>query len=194
MVGVIQESPELMMYFVRWIYMHNKHQQRKNLRLKNYDYSQPGYYFVTICTHNKVNLFGKIVGAIQESPKLPQMKLNKYGIIVQSIIENLPKRFSNIKIDNYVIMPNHIHMIIVILETRAIPESPLQKRSLLSQIVGYLKMNTSKHIHAINKNINVWQRGYHDHIIRGQQDYLKIYEYIETNPLKWELDKYYNFT
>lgn len=100
--------------------------QRKNTRLKNYDYSQNGYYFVTICTHNRLCLFGQIVGAIHESPEMAQMKLNKNGIIVKSMIENLSVRFPNIYIDNYIIMPNHIHIIIVISREGAIRESPVR--------------------------------------------------------------------
>jgi REP element-mobilizing transposase RayT len=109
--------------------------QRKNIRLKGYDYSQNGYYFITICTQNRLPLFGQIVGAIHESP--------------------------------------------------------LPKRSLLSQMIGYFKMNTTKQIHDANKKINVWQRGYYDHIIRNEKEYEKIWEYIQTNPLKWEADKYF---
>lgn len=163
---------------------------RKNTRLKGYDYSQNGYYFITICTHNRLPLFGEIVGVIHESPELSPMKLNTNGVIVKSIIENLSLRFSNVHIDHYIIMPNHLHMIAVISEERAIRESPLPKRSLLSKMVGYLKMNTAKQIHSENKNMNVWQRGYYDHIIRSEKDYQKIWEYIQTNPLKWNEDKY----
>lgn len=165
--------------------------QRKNTRLKGYDYSENGYYFITICTHNKFHLYGQIIGSIQESSDSVHMKLNENGIIVKSVIDNLSELFTDIKIDNYIIMPNHLHMIVVIFRERTIHESPLQKRSLLSQIVGYTKMNISKQIHSINKNINVWQRGYHDHIIRNKHEYQKILEYIETNPLKWEDDKYF---
>ena len=106
------------------------------------------------------------------------------------MIENLSNRFTNINIDHYIIMPNHVHMIAVISGEGAIRESPLPKRSLLSQLIGYFKMNTAKRIHATNKNINVWQRNYHDHVIRNEQEYQKIYEYIETNPLKWADDYY----
>ncbi len=165
--------------------------RRKNIRLKNYDYSQAGYYFVTICTHNKSHLFGQVVGAIHESPEMAHMNLNANGIIVKSVMENLSVRFPNIFIDNYIIMPNHIHLIVVISGEGAIRESPVQKRSLLSKVIGYLKMNTAKQIHVINENINVWHRNYHDHIIRNEPEYQEIYEYIETNPLKWELDKYF---
>lgn len=97
--------------------------KRKPTRLKDYDYSTPGAYFVTICTHNRRCLFSNIVGAIHESP---ENKLTSYGEIVKDIIERLPERF-DIEIPKYIIMPNHIHLIAVIkcCDKRAILESPL---------------------------------------------------------------------
>lgn len=169
----------------------DKPQRRKNIRLKNYDYSQSGYYFITICTHNKSNIFGTIVGAIQESPETARMLLNDNGLIIKSVVEKLSERFPDISIDNYVIMPNHIHMIVIVSDKPSSHESPPSKRSLLSQVIGFFKMNTTKQIRVANGNIDVWQRNYHDHIIRDDNEYPKIYEYIETNPVKWELDMYY---
>lgn len=147
-----------------------------------YDYSQSGYYFITICAHNRKNLFGEIVGAIHESP---EMKLNNNGLIIEAVINQLSKRYDTIDVDKYVIMPNHIHFIIIINNERAIHESPLQqrKRSILSQVVGYLKMNTTKQIHLLYPKMEVWQRSYHDHIIRNDEKYRQIWEYIDTNPL-----------
>lgn len=164
--------------------------RRKPTRLNNYDYSNSGAYFITICTHNKKYLFSNVVGAIQE---LPENKLTQYGEYVKQIIEILPLRF-NISIPKYVIMPNHIHMIIVIKndEGRAIRESPLlrRNRSIIDKTIGFLKMNVSKKIHITYKE-NIWQRSYHDHIIRDEKDYLKIWEYIDTNVIKWKLDCFY---
>lgn len=127
---------------------------RKSIRLRNWDYSWQAYYFVTICTYKRECIFGDIIDG--------KMFLNRYGEILDNIILKLPIRF-NITIEIYQIMPNHLHLIISVgahhdapngnaknESNRAIHESPLQKRSLLSQIVGYLKMNTSKQIHQIN--------------------------------------------
>ena len=160
--------------------------KRKPTRLKQFDYSQNGYYFITICTHNRKNLFCNIVGAIHESPEI---KLNLNGKIVDKYINKLKIRFG-LDIDKYVIMPNHIHLIIVIGE-RAIRESPLQKRSLISKAVGFLKMNVSRDIHNTGYLKPVWQRSFHDHIIRKEKDYLKIWNYIDTNPQKWREDCFY---
>ena len=165
---------------------------RKNPRLKNYDYSKNGAYFITICTAKKKCFLSRIkVGAIHESPAI--VILNKYGEIVKSIIVSLEDRF-DIRIPKYVIMPNHIHLLVVI-ENRAIRESPLQsKRSTLSNVIGYLKMSASKEIHKLNSDIEIWQRGYYDHVIRNEEDYLNHLQYIDENPKKWLLgeDEYYS--
>ena len=166
--------------------------QRKNIRLENYDYSSNGCYFITICTHNKVHLFGRYnVGEIHESPVKHAenrcIELNLYGRIVENVIIGLPERFEEVEIVNHIVMPNHIHMLVSINNNidweRAIRESPLQ-RSLLSKVIGYLKMNVSKEIHKQNPLINVWQRGYYDHIIRNQSDFEYHWNYIEYNALK----------
>ena len=179
---------------------------RKNPRLAGYDYSSNGIYFITICTNDMKCILSKInecnnishsaqeqvnnVGAIHESPE--EVSLSEYGLIVKKHISSLPKRFG-ISIPKYVIMPNHIHLLIVI-DNRAIRESPLHStRSTISNIIGYLKMNASKEIHRIDANINVWQRGFYDHIIRDEEDYLNHLQYIDENPKKWLLgkDEYY---
>lgn len=215
--------------------MRNDLPKRKRLRLKNYDYSTPGAYFITICTHNKqctlshitgtiqessespVHTVGTIhessetpahtvgaihespeipthiVGAIHESPKSPETKLTEYGKIVDNIINHIPEH-CKATIDKYVIMPNHIHLIVIINddeELRAIRESSAQGRSVISKIIGYIKMNASKEIHNRYGNTTVWQRGFHDHIIRDLHEYEKIAEYIYENPIRWQSDCFY---
>ena len=128
------------------------------MRLKNYNYSENGAYYVTICTKNRRCLFSEVVGSIHESTA--KIKLKPYGKIVDEIINTLSNRF-DINIDNYVIMPNHIHMIISIKNSsikRSIRESTLRNRSTISKVVGYLKMNTSKKVHKINPNEEIWQQ------------------------------------
>ena len=87
-------------------------------------------------------------------------------------------------------MPHHIHMVIFVGE-RSIRESTLRKRSIISNAVGYLKMNASRDIHKNGYNDAIWQRSFHDHIIRGENDFLKIWNYIDLNPLKWKDDCFY---
>ena len=160
--------------------------KRKPTRLRNYNYSQSGYYFITICTHNRKNILCDIVGAIHESPAI---KLNQNGLIVDYYIKQLNSRFGLI-IDKYVIMPNHIHLIIAI-DERSIRESTLRKRSIISNAIGYLKMNASRDIHKNGYIPQIWQRSFNDHIIRGEKDYLKIWNYIDVNPQKWEDNCFY---
>ncbi len=166
--------------------------RRKELRLKSYNYNGNGCYFITICTKDKAHLFGRYdVGAIHESPVKHSTNrcivLNQYGKIVEITIKNVSEKYNEINIENYIIMPNHIHLLISISNNvdpeRAIRESPLQ-RSLLSKTVGYIKMNVSKEIHKSNPTVDVWQRGYTDHIIRNKTDYENHWNYIEYNALK----------
>ena len=164
--------------------------QRKRLRLKNFDYSTPGAYFVTVCTHNRKCTLSRVVGAIHESPEI---QLTEYGKIVDRLINTIPQQ-SLATIDRYVIMPNHIHLVIMITdsdELRAIRESPLRGRSIVSKVVGYIKMNSSKEIHSRYGETKVWQRGFYDHIIRNQYDYEEIANYIYLNPTRWQADKLY---
>ena len=171
--------------------MENKLPVRKNLRLREFDYNTPGAYFITFCTHNRSNILSRIVGAIHESPV---SQLTTCGVIVDAVIQSIPEHL-HVTIDRYVIMPNHVHLIVVIAESdvlRAIRESPLQGRSIVSKAVGYIKMNASKAIRQQYGDVTVWQRGYHDHVIRNQDDYEMIAKYIHENPLRWELDKFYS--
>ena len=157
---------------------------RKSIRLKNYDYSSNGYYFVTICTQNREKLFGKIVGAtLCGHPNNPDKIITKWLL-------ELENKFNDIKIDEYIIMPNHIHFIIK--RTGDHTGSPLQ------DIVGWFKtMTTNEYIAGVKcgKFIpfkgRLWQRNYYEHIIRNYDDYINIAEYIQNNPLKWEEDKLY---
>ena len=164
--------------------------RRKTTRLENWDYSENAAYFVTICTQDRACILSEIpVGALHEAPAA---KLTKMGMVVQKVIESLPERYPAITIDKYVIMPNHIHLLMKIGMERAIHESPLrqEKRSLLSQVIGYLKMNSSKEIHILYLEKKVWQRSYHNHIIRNDKDYLEIWQYIDNNPARGAEDCY----
>ena len=156
---------------------------RKSPRLKGYDYNKNGAYFITICTDGRRLLLSEIP-CIPLSDAKPC--LTPYGKIVEQIIETLPKEFG-IRLDAYVIMPNHIHLLFMMLqqtENHALTEN----RSYLSKIVGYLKMNVTKEIHRINRNEIVWQRSYHDKIIRDEKQYLRIWKYIHENPMIWQFD------
>ena len=165
---------------------------RRSIRLKEYDYSQPGTYFVTICTHRRECLLGKFGEG--------KIHLSTAGLAVQSIWEKLPQRYCHTGIDIYRVMPNHFHGIITI-DVGAIHESPLRlpmlirsrRKMLLSKMVGYFKMNSAKKINQLRAtpDQSVWQRNYYEHVIRNEFDFEDIREYIQNNPLKWLGDEYH---
>lgn len=154
---------------------------RKNIRLKGFDYAQSGYYFITICTKDKQNLFWT-VGASFAGPML-ELPLSNIGKIIDTEINKINTIYkTTVEINNYVIMPNHIHMIIIIHsekeQTKLIPT--------ISRIIQQFKGAISKQV-----GFPLWQKSFYDRIIRNQIEYEQINEYIETNPLKWTEDKYY---
>ena len=153
--------------------------RRKPTRLKKYDYSQNGYYFITICSHNKQCVFSNIVG---EGLAPPEIVLSKYGKIINTQLLNLEKRYSCIKVDKFVIMPNHIHIILMLQKTGGARPSPT-----VSDIVCSFKSLATRSCGLKP----LWQRSFHDHIIRNEADYLKIWNYIDTNPQKWNEDCFY---
>ena len=162
---------------------------RRSLRLQEYDYNQPGAYFITICTENRECLFGEIVDG--------EMKINEIGDLVRTTWQQIVTRYPYTATDAFSIMPNHIHGIIFI-NVGAIHESPLQKSQimrrrnmLLPKIIGYFKMNSAKKINALRATSGtpVWQRNYYEHVIRNETDLEEIREYIENNPAKWLEDK-----
>ena len=157
--------------------------KRKPTRLKNYGYSQNGYYFITICTHNKQKILCNIVG---EGFPLPQLTEN--GEILKNIILSVNKKYNCVNIDKYVIMPNHIHIIFCIQNNGRGDPSPT-----ISHVVGWLKYNATTQVNKKNNTsgYKIFQRSFHDHIIRGEKDYLKIWNYIDTNPQKWKEDCFY---
>ena len=148
--------------------------KRKRLRLQGYDYSSEGCYFLTICTEHRRNLLSTVVGGDDlGAPK--EIKLKPYGKIVEKYILSMEKAYDTIKIENYIIMPNHIHLLILI-DTYGLPRS---SAPTISNVVTAFK----KFVNRDCKR-NIWQRGYIDHIIRNQADYENHWNYIEYNALK----------
>ena len=157
--------------------------KRKPTRLKNHDYSQNGYYFVTICTQNHKCILSNIVGE-----GFPLLQLTPNGKIAEKYILNINEKYNCVKIDKYVIMPNHLHIILQIENDGRGDPSPT-----IPTILGWLKYNITKEIN-LSDNIygnKIFHRSFHDHIIRGEDDYLKIWNYIDTNPQKWKDDCFY---
>ena len=153
--------------------------KRKPTRLKDYNYSTDGYYFVTICTKNKEKILCNIVG--EGLCALPTVKLTPIGEIVNDAIHYIDENYDNVFIDKYVVMPNHVHLIVVI-KSGGDGTPPLQ----LYDIIGRLKSFTANQYKK-----ELWQRSFHDHIIRGEKDYKEIWEYIDQNPSSWDADCFY---
>lgn len=147
----------------------NQH-RRKNIRLRDYDYSEEGMYFITICIKSRIQLLGKII----EKRKI---ELTDIGKMVEESIKNLEQIYINIRIDEYVVMPNHIHIIIII-----------NKKSdlTISRIINQYKGGISKKI-----GYSIWQKLFYEHIIRNEKEYYKIKQYIQNNIANWKEDSYF---
>ena len=143
--------------------------ERKNPRIRGYDYATPNYYFITICTHHKKCLFWT------------NGKLNCLGQIVYDAVQQIPTHFPQNRVEQFVIMPNHIHMILVVEPGGADT----------SVVVGSFKSYVARIVHGSDPQLKVWQTSYHDHVIRNQLQYERIWIYIESNPMRWEKDCFY---
>ena len=153
----------------------NELPNRKNIRLKEYDYSTAGAYFVTICTQNREKIFWSAVGADIIRPE--NMPLSTIGTIVELAILQTADHYENVAIDKYCIMPDHIHLILRI--TLDI-DGRMISAPTVSTVVGSMKRWVSKQIGQ-----PIWQKSFYEHGIRNQQDYDEIWEYIEHNPKKY---------
>ena len=163
--------------------------QRRSMRLKEYDYASAGAYFVTIVSYKRLNIFSSISNS--------KTKLTQIGEIVENTWREIHIHFPYVRLDSFVIMPNHIHGILNInIHVGARHASPLQNMPLtkkprpLGVIVGSFKSSVTKRVHdsGLLKQKNIWQRNYYEHIIRDEDDYCKISEYIESNPVNWAFD------
>ena len=157
----------------------NKRPKRKRIRLHDFDYASPNYYYVTLCTHEKKYLFGMTD------------HLTQYGKVADLCFGMVNEVFPNVTIDKYVIMPNHIHAIVVIENEQADRTARMYACPTLGTVIGNYKAAVSRKIHAVDPSIQVWQTRFYDHVIRDQKDYENIWTYIDENPVKWESDDYY---
>ena len=156
---------------------------RKKNRLEGYDYGRAGYYFITICAGQRAELFG-CVG--RDDLGAPCVKLSQYGQIVQKYISSIPSAYHNICVDKYVIMPNHVHLILWVTTSESGAPGSSRPTQLIPRLIAAIKRFSNR-----DAGFNMWQKSYHDHIIRNKADYRRIWEYIDTNPEKWQEDCYY---
>ncbi|MBA7653719.1 hypothetical protein ES703_61576 [subsurface metagenome] len=174
--------------------------RRRSIRLKGYDYAQPGAYFVTMCTHRWEQVFGKVING--------KMALNQYGEIIEDIWWKINAIRPYVTVDRFVVMPNHVHGIIMIHDrpgnveivgatqwvapTEEMSKSRGPAPNSLGTIIGQFKSAATKRINCLRSSPSwpVWQRNYFEHIIRDDKALNRILEYIHYNPQRWRLDKY----
>ena len=155
--------------------------QRKILRLKNYDYSQKGLYFITICGQNRIKYFGEVENNILVS--------NEAGLMIDKTWSKIPLRFPFIEQHGYIVMPNHFHAIVEITDKTDI---------VLGDMIGAFKsLATNSYIKGVHQKNwmpfenRLWQRNYYEHVIRNEASYVSLSKYMDSNPLKWEEDTFY---
>ena len=188
------------------MYEPQKH-HRRSIRLKGYDYTQPGAYFITLVTYQREYLFGEVVKG--------EVVLNEWGYLALNEWQRLGQRYEQVIIDESIVMPNHVHGILLIRgksdavgagqETTLqiapnffappLPHAPLRDASgvvpgSVGAIVGAYKSTTARLINGLRRTPGapVWQRNYYEHIIRNERDLDEIRAYVRNNPLQWELD------
>ncbi|MBC7766073.1 MAG: transposase [Hyphomonadaceae bacterium] len=173
---------------------------RRSIRLKHYDYTTNGYYFVTICTENKENLFGDIIDG--------KMLLSHAGNMVEERYLNLKNMFEDIELVQYIVMPNHFHAIIALVGAGfmsahdEVSSNPKRADTRPAPTMGdvicaFKSMTTNAYIKGVRSGIyspfqkHIWQRNYYEHVIRDKNEFLNTWEYIASNALKWCEDEYY---
>ena len=161
--------------------------ERKPTRLKEFDYNTTGAYFITFCTEKRRQILSRIVGVdVLGDPK--NVELLPYGMVADKYIKQMNELYENIFVDQYVIMPNHIHLILAVREGGSPRTStPTKQTTSVSHFVSTLKRFCNKEYGR-----NIWQRGFYDHIIRGREDYEEIVKYIYENPIRWYYDELYS--
>lgn len=172
-------------------------------RLQSWDYGNNGAYFITICTQHREHYFGEIVGN--------EMQLNEIGNLAQQYWAEIPKQFPFIELENFVVMPNHIHGVLIInngsvlspppVETRLIASLPVKPpggitgdknpmfHENISRVIRWYKGRCTFEIRKIHSDFS-WQSRFHDHIIRNDESFERIQDYISNNPLNWKEDKF----
>lgn len=164
---------------------HAPTRQRKSVRLKGYDYRRAGTYFITICTYGRAEVLGHVHDR--------EVRLSREGQVAEEAWLWLEKRYDYVQLDEYVVMPNHLHAILNIVDSptsRRRTAADGQKRKPLGQLVGAFKTVTTNQVNALRaaSGLPLWQRNYYEHIIRTEESLGSIRSYIASNPLNWMLD------
>ena len=155
------------------------------MRLKRYDYANARCYFITICVKNGHELLGELVGDDAHIVP-PKVMYSEYGKITDQFINRINRVYTDIFVDKYVNMPNHVHMILVLKNRSGTMWASSPTQTTIPNVIRSLKILIAKKC-----GFSLWQRSYHDHIIRDEAEYQKIYHYIDQNPARWTKDRYY---
>ena len=150
---------------------------RKRNRLENYDYSQPGYYYVTVCTEGRKPILAQVTKS--DETRAAEVILQRAGLLTEEAIQAIPSVYSGVTVEKYVIMPNHFHIILAFAEIE-------QNLPSLSTIIQQTKRRVSMKFGS-----SIWQTHYYDRVIRNEADFQAVWKYIDDNPTKWSLDQYY---
>lgn len=170
--------------------LYKKRYRIESIRLPNYDYSQEGEYFITICTQDRQHLFGEIVNN--------EMQLSEFGKIAQLCWEQIPEHFNSATLDEFVIMPNHVHGIIILNDNNRIEISNSRKEEFSKPVSGSIPTIIRSYKSAVTKKINelrktlgekVWQTGFYESIIKEPTELYFVQEYIKNNPHNWKEDE-----
>ena len=165
-----------------------EHPKRKHIRLPNYDYSQNGIYFVTICAAERRNLLSEIVRTVgRDDPGAPlaECRLLPKGEIVKNYIESIPDAYPGAVVEKYCIMPNHVHILLAFYEDDERRTGSSRPTQRLPRVVAALKRFSNR-----DTGQKLWQKGYYEHIIRDDNDLLIHWQYIDQNPARWAEDEY----
>jgi len=157
--------------------------QRQSIRLRNYDYSQAGAYFVTVCMHERQCLLGEIAG--------DKVEMNNAGRSVWTAWKNIPQHYPGVGVDEFVVMPNHVHGILILGDRAGLKPAPTKKSHGLSEIVRAFKTFSAREINKSRgmTSAPVWQRSYYERVIRDKGELNRIRRYIVDNPVMWAMDR-----
>jgi REP-associated tyrosine transposase len=163
----------------------------ESTRLRDWDYRSRGWYFVTICAHNRRSIFGRIIDK--------EMQLSQIGSVAESELRSISTRYKNVLVDEHIVMPNYVHAIIMIdgdhcftpsskcsVTTYAAFESP--RAGSLSAIVRSYKAGVTRKCHGLGIRQEIWQSRFHDHLLRGDRAISAVREYVCNNPANWVMD------
>ena len=167
--------------------MNEKLPKRKSARLKGYDYTTNGCYFITICSEERKCIFLEIVG---EGSPLP--KLTGCGKITEKWINKISEKYPTVETERFIIMPNHIHLLLLLSDCGTDGRGdPSPTTPSIVDVIAWLKYKITQECNMGGEVKKIFQRSFHDHVVRNRHDYEEITRYIEENPLKWELDCFY---